>query len=146
MTSVSTCSTPPFWVSVPYRTSRDAVPLALVTNKLPPLAIVTRPNANLLQSPITRFDQMETVPPDTSTDPCPPPDCPTVIDETCIVPPLAVSEPIPETPTTALPLVTPSRPPVSQTAPAALEALPMLRPEDAMMLPPATVLVLWQPP
>src|SRR5882724_5454114 len=146
MTSVSTRSTPPFpIVSVPRRTSRNAVWLALVTKRLPLLTTVTRPNADLLQSPITRFDQTETVPPNTNTDPCPPLDCPTVIDEACIVPPLAVSEPIPETPMTALPLVTTSCPPVSQTMPSAPE-VPMLRFEEIVALPPATVKVPREPP
>src|SRR5882724_10805236 len=141
MTSVSTCSTPPFpIVSMPRRTSRNAVWLALVTKRLPLMRTVTRPNADLLQSPITRFDQMETVPPDTSTDPCPPLDCPTAIDEACIVPLLAVSDPIPETPMTALPLVTTSCPPFNQTVPRP-PLVPRVRFEEMPRLPPTIVKV-----
>src|ERR1035438_2579461 len=142
----SATSTPPlFTTSVPLRTSRKAVWVALVTNKLPPLATVTWPVAVVPQLPTTRLDQTVAVPPEIINDPCEPASWPTTIDRAWRLPPVRVSWPEPEPPTTVVLLVTTSRPPVTQTAPAAVEMLPILRVEEMFTLPPATVRIPCEP-
>src|ERR1017187_8254348 len=142
----STTSTPPLpTTSVPLRTSRKAVWVALVTNKLPPLTTVTRPDAVVAQSPTTRLDQTVAVPPEMINDPCEPPDWPTIIDKAWRLPAVTVNWPVLDPPTIVVPLVITSRPPVTQTAPAAPLMLPMLRSEETFTLPPATVRVPHEP-
>ena len=65
--------------------------VALVTNKLPPLATVIWPEAVVPQLPTTRLDQTVAVPPEIVSDATAPGNWPTAIDKAWRLPAVTVS-------------------------------------------------------